>query len=181
MRRCPATQTTGSTCRGWGAGAIAAPAPPKDANSPREIGKKSTMRNVRRIGMEGQHMTRFRLIVAAMALAGVLSDAARAADHADGPRASADPSADITDVFAWMSPDAQRVILVMSVVRNASAQSRFSNSVDYVFHTTSSARFGGAPSAERDIVCTFNKKQRVRCRGPQGLRVIGDASRPTGI
>src|SRR5262245_55955976 len=35
--------------------------------------------------------------------------AARAADHADGPAAKADPSADITDVFAWMSPDAQRV------------------------------------------------------------------------
>src|SRR5262249_17787534 len=132
-------------------------------------------------GGRGQHMTTFRLIVAAAALAGTLSGAAQAADHADGPRASADPSADITDVFAWMSLDAQRVNLVMSLVRNASAQSRFSNSVDYVFHTTSRARFGGVPSAERDIVCTFNKTQRVRCRGPQGLRVSGDASRPTGI
>src|SRR5215510_12115394 len=60
------------------------------------------------------------------ALAGVLSDAARAADHADGPRASADPSADITDVFAWMSPDAGRLVLVMDLVRNATPTSRFS-------------------------------------------------------
>src|SRR5262249_9716751 len=108
---------------------------------------------------EGSIMTTLRLIVAGIALAGALSSSARGADPADGPRASADPSADITDVFAWMSPDAERVNLVMSLVRNASGQSRFSNSVDYVFHTTSRASFGARPSVERDIVCTFNKKQ----------------------
>src|SRR5204863_2275662 len=78
-----------------------------------------------------------------------------AADHADGPAAKADPSADITDVFAWMSPNASRVYLIMDLVRNATAASKFSDSVQYVFHTTSKATFGAAASMEVDIICVF--------------------------
>lgn len=54
---------------------------------------------------------------------------ASAADHIDGPQASADPSADITDAFAWMTPDASKVILVMDLTRNADVGSKFSDSV----------------------------------------------------
>ncbi len=108
---------------------------------------------------------------------------APAADHADGPRASADPAADITDVFAWMSPNATRVNLVMDLVRNATAASRFSDSVQYVFHTRSSAGFGAASAPEVDIICEFNPQQRIQCsagRG-RGKRVAGDAGDPRGI
>src|SRR5262245_27962013 len=64
-----------------------------------------------------QKMRRTNLLITAVLVAGMLCGRAVAADHADGPRASADPSADITDVFAWMSPDAGRLNLVMDLVR----------------------------------------------------------------
>jgi len=116
---------------------------------------------------------------------GVSFQSSRAADHADGPRASADPAADITDVFAWMSPDATKVNLSMDLVRNATPASRFSDGVQYVFHTTSRASFGAASSPELDIVCVFNRAQKIRCWVGQGKHVrkhiAGDASTPSGI
>ena len=107
--------------------------------------------------------------------------AVRAADHADGPAASADPSADITDVFAWMAPDASRLYLVMDLVRDASPASQFSDSVQYVFHTTSRAAFGGAPSPEVDIICVFAASQRIQCWAGTQEYVTGDASGLNGI
>jgi hypothetical protein len=54
--------------------------------------------------------------VAAIAILAVLP-AVRASDHLDGPRAIADPQADITDVFAFTSPEnARRVVLAMTLV-----------------------------------------------------------------
>src|SRR5438552_1272045 len=126
-------------------------------------------------------MTTGRLIAVGALAAGLVCRAAGAADHADGPRASADPSADITDVFAWMSPDASRLNLVMDLVRNATPASRFSDSVQYVFHTTSKTRFGAPPSQEVDIVCVFNRAQKIHCRIGRRLEVAGDASDPDGI
>src|SRR4029079_527272 len=87
----------------------------------------------------------------------------RAADHVDGPQASADPAADITDVFAWMTPDANRVILVMDLTRNAHRLSGFSDNRQYVFHTTSSSAFGATPSADVPVICEFDPQQRVQC------------------
>jgi hypothetical protein len=105
----------------------------------------------------------------------------RAADHVDGPRASADPSADITDVFAWMTPDAERLILVMDLVRNADTGARFSDSVQYVFHTTSSPSFGAPASKEETIVCEFDAAQNVKCWAAGEAFVQGDASSPAGL
>ena len=126
-------------------------------------------------------MTKSRLIAVSVLAAGLLCRTASAADHADGPRASADPSADITDVFAWMSPDAGRLNLVMDLVRNATPASRFSDSVQYVFHTTSRVSFGAPPSPEVDVVCVFNRAQKIRCRVGRRLEVAGDASDPNGV
>ena len=72
-------------------------------------------------------MQNVRFLALAVVMILCLSQSSRSADHVDGPAASADPAADITDVFAWMSPDAQRVFLVMDLVRNATAASRFSS------------------------------------------------------
>src|SRR4051812_43419741 len=83
---------------------------------------------------------------------------AHAADHGDGTSTgialALEPAADVNDVFAWMSPDASRVNLAMSVFPGATATSRFSDAVKYVFHTASVAAFLG-PAVPRDIVCTF--------------------------
>jgi hypothetical protein len=115
---------------------------------------------------------------AVLAMSGPL---AWAADHIDGPQASADPAADITDVFAWMTPDASKVILVMDLTRNADVGSRFSDSVQYVFHTTSSASYGAAKSDDVAVVCQFDPQQRVECWAGDEAYVTGDASSLSGI
>jgi hypothetical protein len=89
----------------------------------------------------------------------LLAAPARAADHGDGTASgialALEPAADLNDVFAWMSADASRVYLVMSLFPGASATSRFSDAVKYVFHTASVSTYLGA-SVARDIVCTFS-------------------------
>src|SRR5215831_16142257 len=110
-----------------------------------------------------------------------LSQSSRSADHVDGPAASADPAADITDVLAWMSPDAKSVFLIMSLVRNATTASKFSDSVQYVFHTTSRPSFGAPPSPEVTIICTFNQAQIIQCWAGNDEYVTGDASIIDGI
>lgn len=130
-------------------------------------------------------MRRGLLIALGMLLTALSFQTTRAADHADGPRASADPAADITDVFAWTSPDAKRVNLVMNLVRNATPASRFSDGVQYVFHTTSQAAFGAERSEEVDVVCVFNRAQRIRCWVGEDEHarayVAGHAGNPGGI
>lgn len=120
----------------------------------------------------------FGIGVAAICMIGQL---ARAADHTDGPRASADPSADITDVFSWMSADAKKVYLVMDLVRNASAGSKFSNTVQYVLHTQSRPAFGGAAAPDVNVICTFNAAQQVQCWAGDEAYVSGDANTTAGI
>src|SRR5262245_51985110 len=132
-------------------------------------------------GREGRPEVKRGWLIVMGVLFGLSWQPARGADHADGPRASADPAADITDVFAWMSPDAKRVNLVMDLVRNATPASRFSDKVQYVFHTTSSASFGATPSPPVDIVCDFNRAQKIHCRIGKRVHVAGDASSSDGI
>ncbi|MCA1829202.1 MAG: DUF4331 family protein [Myxococcales bacterium] len=107
---------------------------------------------------------------------------ARAADHTDGPAATADPTADITDLFAWTSSDGTKLNLVMDVFPAATASSKFSNTVQYVFHTQSHAAFGMAAAATEDILCTFDNgsPQRVSCWAGSEY-VNGDASSTGGI
>jgi hypothetical protein len=104
-----------------------------------------------------------------------------AADHVDGPQASADPAADITDVFAWMTPNASKLILVMDLTRNADQTSRFSDSVQYVFHTASRPSFGAAPSAEVPVICVFDQQQQIQCWVGDQAYVSGDAGGRDGI
>ena len=106
-----------------------------------------------------------------------------AADHLDGPRARSDPAADFGDVLAWMSPDAEKVYLLGSVVRNATPDSRFSDAVQYVFHTSSRVPFQSPPAAEVNVICTFegNNRQTASCWVNNLAYATGDASGPGGI
>lgn len=121
------------------------------------------------------------LAVLAAATLAAATRFASAADHVDGPRASADPAADVTDAFAWMTPDASKVILVMDLTRNAGSGSRFSDQVHYVFHTASRASFGDAPSEDVLVICQFDADQRVECWAGDDAYVAGDASDTGGI
>jgi len=71
-------------------------------------------------------------------------------DHVDGPRSIGDPAADITDLFAFTSPEnPARTVLAMDVFPSAGEDAIFSNVIDYsiaVRHVTvagvgSSAKF----------------------------------------
>jgi hypothetical protein len=121
-------------------------------------------------------------MILALTLASICGyQSVRAADHIDGPRASADPSADITDVFSWMTADAARVIIAIDLTRNATAESRFSDAVVYATRTVSSPTFGGTSAAPVDVLCTFDVAQRVQCWVGDDAYVAGDASGPEGI
>jgi hypothetical protein len=112
--------------------------------------------------------------------AGIITAAslAIAADHLDGPGVTADPAADIADVFAWTRDG--DVVLVLDTVPMATTQSRFSNAVQYVFHTTSGAK-PGEVAARTDVVCTFDVSQRIQCWIGDRDYVAGDASSTNGL
>ena len=103
-----------------------------------------------------------------------------AADHQDGPAVKADPASDITDIFSWMSSDTNQVYLVMDVFPAATAASKFSNTTQYVFHTTAQAGYGMAPTASNNVICTFDTTQKISCWAGSSY-VTGDASSTAGI
>src|SRR5512147_197004 len=126
--------------------------------------------------VEGGRPMRNRGTILAFVLMSVCAyQTVRAADHIDGPRASADPSADITDVFTWMTPDASKVIIAIDLTRNATTDSRFSDAVVYATRTTSRSAFGGTAAAQIDVSCTFNVAQEVQCWVGDDAYVAGDA------
>lgn len=54
-------------------------------------------------------------------------------DHVDGPRSIGDPPADVTDLFAFTSPDdPARTVLAMCVFPSAGKNAVFSNVIDHV-------------------------------------------------
>src|ERR1700681_3462618 len=53
-------------------------------------------------------------------------------DHVDGPRSIGDPAADITDLFAFTSPEnPARTVLAMCVFPSAGESAVFSNVIDH--------------------------------------------------
>ena len=53
-------------------------------------------------------------------------------DHIDGPRQLADPASDLSDLFAFTSPEsADRTVLALCVFPSAGPSALFSNAVDY--------------------------------------------------
>lgn len=109
-----------------------------------------------------------------------------AADHRDGPQAKSDPTADVNDLFAWMSTDASKVYLAMTVFPAATTMSKFSNVVQYVFNTYSTAKYGMPSTSTVKILCSFDVAQQISCWvGTPGAApveyVTGDASATAGI
>ena len=53
-------------------------------------------------------------------------------DHVDGPRSIGDPSADITDLFAFTSPEnPTRTVLAVDVFPSAGENAMFSNVINH--------------------------------------------------
>ena len=98
-----------------------------------------------------------------------------ASDHLDSPAVIADPRTDIGDVYAWMSPDARRLNLVMAIVGHS-----FSDRIAYVFHIDSGRRFGGTTRTIA-LTCRFTSATAADCRLGSTDRARGDASVLSGI
>jgi hypothetical protein len=110
-----------------------------------------------------------------------------ASDHLDGPRTVADPQADITDIFAFASPENRgHVVFAMTVVPFASSSASFAPQVDYVFRV----RRVTAPKpltldpAPLDIACAVDDAdgagQTMTCVGPGGMRATATIGDTTG-
>ena len=124
-------------------------------------------------------MKRTRVLLALTAGAALVAlPLTRAADHTDGPLASQDPTADIADVYAWMSSDARHVNLVMTAVRDARPGQQFSNQVQYVFHTSSKTSFGAQASTDTDVICEVDGG--IRCWVGGDEFVGGPVDNPAG-
>ena len=101
---------------------------------------------------------------------------AYAADHAEAPAVSADPAADLTDIYAWTTPDTTRLNLILGVPAAA-----FSDAVQYVLHVESSTAYG-TPGTILRVICTFNAAQQVSCWVGNSLDFVsGNANVPAGI
>jgi Domain of unknown function (DUF4331) len=100
-------------------------------------------------------------VVAALSLVGV---ELHAADHADSPAAASAPDADITDLFAWMSPDGSKVDLILNWFPSAPATSILAANVLFTFHVSSKATFSATTAApETTIICGFDSTEKLSC------------------
>jgi hypothetical protein len=103
-------------------------------------------------------------------------------DHADAPATIADPSADITDVYAFMRPEGgKHLVLVMNFAPNATAGQLFDPQVDYTFYVrgiSSDLSTLAAPSFK--VICTFTPgtTQSMLCNinGSTHSTVVGDGA-----
>jgi hypothetical protein len=123
-------------------------------------------------------MQRYLTRTAALAAVASITIGALAADHQDAPAAKAEPGADITDVFAWMSTDAKSVRIAVDVNPFAAVGSKFSDAVQYAIHVNSGT---GATKTETLIVCEFATDQTIQCWLGDSEYVTGDASATAGL
>lgn len=94
-------------------------------------------------------------VAAGLLLVGSRSDAA---DHLDAPGSSADPAADINDLYVFRSKDpaygsTKRTVFVLTVNPLATAATRFSDKVDYEIRIEDAAP---SATAKFTIKCTAN-------------------------
>src|SRR5574337_19167 len=98
-------------------------------------------------------------------------------DHIDGPRTIGDPPADVTDLFAFTSPqDPARTVVALDVFPGAGADAIFSNAIDHsiairrvsVAGTGDGARFQASGSDLARFSCRFG----VLERGGQGAAPV---------
>jgi len=112
--------------------------------------------------MKSRNLISALVVASALGAMCVCMGNASAADHIDSPAATAEPAADITDLFAWMDPNAEKLNLVLNVNPFAGEESSFSDAVQYVFHVTSAPGYG-EEAVETRIICSFYTQNRVEC------------------
>ena len=115
-------------------------------------------------------------------------------DHISGPRALAEPIADITDFYAFPSPDSPgRLVLVMNTLPFAEPSQPFSDGLIYRFRgrplvasDSAGPRLFDLGTAEWVVDCTFEEPdgdggpQHGVCRLPDGSELPFDVGDSTG-
>lgn len=108
----------------------------------------------------------------------LIASNAVAADHGDGPAVSATAATDITDIYSWMTPDNQKLILIMDV------RGEFSTNHLYAFHVSRQASALDSmlvtPSDETLVICQFESTTSIQCWAGTDY-VTGDPSPDAGI
>jgi hypothetical protein len=104
-----------------------------------------------------------------------LATATIASDHLDSAAVTHDPTADIGDFYAWMSLDARRLNLVMTLVG-----ATFSDRIDYLFHVDSGSTVGATTASVR-LRCRFRTTGNIDCDADDVDRATGDASHMPGV
>src|SRR4051794_40773709 len=115
-------------------------------------------------------------------------------DHVDGPRQIGDPSADLTDLFAFTSPEnPERTVVALCVFPSAGSSATFSNAIDHaiVVRRVSIAGSGNAARFKADdqeirFTCRFEALKRApaggkpiqqgTCTLPDGPDAVTDGS-----
>jgi len=98
-----------------------------------------------------------------------------ASDHFDSPLMTANPQADIADVYAWTAPEGHRLNLAMTVVGHS-----FSDRLRYSLHIDSGKSFGRT-TASITVTCRFPSPQTMDCTLGNVDSVAGDARDPKGL
>ena len=98
-----------------------------------------------------------------------------ASNHLDTSVVTANPQANIGDIYAWMAPDGKHLNLVMDIVGRS-----FSDKLRYVFYVDSGRRFGKT-TATTAIVCRFPDVDVTDCRLARIDRARGYAGNLTGL
>jgi hypothetical protein len=111
----------------------------------------------------------------------LVAHSTQAADHLDSPGAIANPMADITDVFAWNTSDAMKVNLVMDVSPGDPGTRHFDNTVQYVFHVSSTSAIDSQTRTETKVICTFASDTDAQCWVGTKDYVKGDPSAAGGM
>jgi hypothetical protein len=117
--------------------------------------------------------------ISLLGIAATLAPSIFAADHIDSPATVAEPTADITDLYAWMNSVAQSLNLVMDVAPFSEAGAQFSDAVAYVFHVNSSMGYGEAQT-ETQVICQFYAASKIECWAGDEY-VEGDPASEAGI
>lgn len=117
-----------------------------------------------------------------LGLGGLLvAHSTQAADHTDAPTAAANHMADITDVYAWNTSDAMKVNLVMDVSPGDPGTRTFDNTVQYVFHVSSTSAIDSQTRTETKVICTFTSDTDAQCWVGTKDYVKGDPSAAGGM
>jgi hypothetical protein len=105
-------------------------------------------------------------------------------DHFSGPRALADPAADITDVYAFPSPERPgHLVMVMNVFPLTAATALFSDALSYRFRVRPVRSVTAAPAfevGEEEYAFTLTFAAPAQGNGSGTLAQVGTCTAPGG-